>query len=278
MAVVPLDVTTEAGPARRTAPPPLPRPEPAPRRPRESFLRPLAAVLLALPLIAAAHHLRPAPFGDHLTRHARVAADSAQGAPRLRTRGGAVEAFDTALRWRHTREGRRPLAVLAAPGQALALWSDGMVTDTEGADGRAVRWHRVVPDAAAWLRTPGARGGAGVLQPLDPGGRMLAVVTPHRIAAYRTADGDLRWVLPARAGCAFEPATYVRRQSALLVAQPCADGADDAEGEVAWSEQIVAVDGLGRIVPRRTPLGNELPGTAGTARSTAPANPFASHR
>ncbi|MFJ8823555.1 hypothetical protein ACIREE_17385 [Streptomyces sp. NPDC102467] len=272
MAVVPLDVTTEAVPARRTARPPLPHPEPAPRRPRRALLRPLAAALLVLPLIAAAHHVRPAPFGDHLTRYARVAADPAPGALRLRTRGAAVEAYDTAVRWRHTREGRRPLAVLAAPGQALALWSDGMVTDTEGAQGRTVRWHRAIPGAAAWLRTPGAHDGAGVLQPLDPGGRMLAVITPHRIAAYRAADGDLRWVLPARAGCAFEPATYVRRASALLVAQPCADDT------VAWSERIVAVDGLGRIVPRRTPLGNELPGTADTGPSTAPANPFASHR
>ncbi|MGY0023054.1 hypothetical protein [Streptomyces sp. cg35] len=269
MAVVPLDVTTEAGPARQTVRPPLPPPEPTPRRPRPGLLLALAAALLALPLITAAHQARPAPYGDHLTRYARVAADPGESAPRLRTRGAAVEAYDTAVRWRHTREGRRPLAVLAAPGQAFALWSDGMVTDTESAGGRSVRWHRAIPDAAAWLRTPGARGGAGVLQPLDPEVRMLAVVTPRRIAAYRTADGDLRWVLPARAGCVFAPAAHLRRRTALLIAQPCADD------KVAWSERIVAVDSLGRIVPRRTPLGNELPGRS---RSEAPGNPLASHR
>ncbi|NEB79421.1 hypothetical protein G3I40_30005, partial [Streptomyces sp. SID14478] len=89
---------------------------------------------------------------------------------------------------------------------------------------------------------------------LDRGARMLAVVTPRRITAFRTADGDLRWVLPARAGCAFAPATSLRRANALLIAQPCADDT------VAWSERIVAVDGLGRIAAHRTPLGNELPG------------------
>lgn len=78
---------------------------------------------------------------------------------------------------------------------------------------------------------------------------MLAVVTPQRVAAYRTADGDLRWVLPAAPGCAFEPYRYARRSTALLIAQPCRDA-------VAWTEQMVAVDGLGRIVPDRTPLGN----------------------
>ncbi|MYW66604.1 hypothetical protein GTY65_21430 [Streptomyces sp. SID8379] len=227
-------------------------PQPSPRKPRRGLLVPVLTALLALPLITAAHYARPAPYGDHL---ARVAGDSGGPAPRVRTTGDAVEAYDaTGTRWRHTREGRRPLAVLPAPGHAFALWSDGLVTDTERAGGRAVRWHRAVPDADTWLRTPGARGGAGVLQPLDSGGRMLAVVTPRRIAAYRAADGDLRWVLPARAGCVFEPATYVRRENALLVAQPCGTAAG-----AAWTEQIVAVDGLGRIVPRRTPLGNELP-------------------
>ncbi|GAA2289595.1 hypothetical protein OKJ48_30890 [Streptomyces kunmingensis] len=270
MAVEPLDAATEAGPAQRTARPPLPPPGHAPGRPRRTLRLALAAALLAVPLLIAAHHARPAPYGDHLTRYARVAADSGEGAVRLRTRGAAVEAYDTSVRWRHTREGSRPLAVLAVSGQAFALWSDGMVTDTEGAEGRAVRWHRAIPDAAAWLRTPGARDGAGVLQPLDDSGtRMLAVVTPRRIAAYRTVDGDLRWVLPARAGCAFVPAAYLRRGSALLIAQPCTDAT------VAWSERIVAVDGLGRIVPRRAPLGNEL---SGRVRPDAVGKSFASHR
>ncbi|MFI7388763.1 hypothetical protein [Streptomyces sp. NPDC049813] len=269
MAVVPLDAACGTSPERAPLRPPPPPPGPPGRRPRGRLVLALTAALAAVPLLLAAHHVRPAPYGDHLTRHAR--ADTGPGASgvRLRTRGAAVEAYDTAVRWRHTREGRRPLAVLAGSGHAFALWSDGMVTDTEAARGRAVRWHRAVPDAAAWLRTPGAYGGAGVLQPLDPGARMLAVVTPDRIAAYRTADGDLRWVLPARAGCVFAPARHLRRSGALLVAQPCADPA------VAWSERIVAVDGLGRIVPRRRPLGNALPGRE-PARALE--NPVAPHR
>jgi hypothetical protein len=79
---------------------------------------------------------------------------------------------------------------------------------------------------------------------------MLAVVTPGRIAAYRTADGDLRWVLPAHGGCAFVPERAVRRGGALLLAQPCAAGEP-------WTAQIIGVDDLGRITPSRTPLGNE---------------------
>ncbi|TGA94409.1 hypothetical protein E2651_35265 [Streptomyces sp. MZ04] len=216
----------------------------------------MALALLALPLITAAHHSRPAPYGDHITVHARVAAAGA--APELRTKGHTVEAYDPATaraRWTYGREGHRPLALLPAPGHAVALWSDGLVTDTR-ADGSAVRWHRAIPGSAAWLRTPAARGGAGVLRPLDQRGRMIAVVTPHRIAAYRGVDGDLRWVLPARGGCAFEPARSVRHGNALLVAQPCGDAA------TPWTSQLIAVDDLGRIVPSRTPLGNELPGAA----------------
>ncbi|MFI6871846.1 hypothetical protein ACIBL6_00250 [Streptomyces sp. NPDC050400] len=250
MAVVPLDATRGTRPAQEV-PRPLRTARPAPpRRSRAGLVLPVLLALLALPLAAAAHHVRPTPYGDHLVR---VADRPGGPAPRLRTRGAAVEAYDTVTRWRHTRAGRRPLAVSAAPGQAFALWSDGLVTDTERADGRSVRWHRAIPDAAAWLRTPGARGGAGVLQPLDPGARMLAVVTPQRIAGYRTEDGDLRWVLPAREGCVFEPASFVRRGGVLLVAQPCTDPA------IAWSERIIAVDGLGRVVPGRTPLGNGMP-------------------
>ncbi|MFC8129080.1 hypothetical protein [Streptomyces sp. NPDC057302] len=218
---------------------------------------PVVLGLLALPLITAAHHSRPAPYGDHVTVHARVAHFAA--APALRTTGRAVQAYETATgrpRWTYTREGARPLTVLPAPGHAIALWSDGLVTDTARADGSAVRWHRAIPGSAPWLRSPAARGAAGVLQPLDPRGSMLAVITPQRIAAYRSADGDLRWVLPARPGCAFEPARSVRHGSALMLAQPCADAA------TPWTSQLIAVDGLGRIVPRRTPLGNELPGAA----------------
>ncbi|MFF8639227.1 hypothetical protein [Streptomyces sp. NPDC015345] len=214
---------------------------------------PVALALLALPLITAAHHSRPAPYGDRLIAHARVPDAGPGAAPALRTRGRAVQAYEPiggAIRWTYTREGRRPLTVLAAPGHAFTLWSDGLVTDTERDGGRSVRWHRAVPESAGWLRTPAALGGAGVLRPLAPGARMLAVVTPRRITAYRTADGDLRWVLPARRGCAFEPARSLHRDGALLVAQPCAGTA------ASWTAQVVAVDDLGRIVPGRTPLGN----------------------
>ncbi|MEV0119937.1 hypothetical protein AB0I16_00055 [Streptomyces sp. NPDC050703] len=229
-------------------------PPPAARRGTRIAL-PVALALLAVPLITAAHHSRPAPYGDRLTVHA----PGDGGATGLRTRGGAVEAYDRgsgAARWTYTRKGRASVTLLAAPGHAFALWSDGLVTDT-ARDGGSVRWHRAIPAGAAWLRTPGARGGAGVLRPLSPGARMLAVVTPHRIAAYRAADGDLRWVLPARPGCAFEPARALRRGGALMVAQPCTGRA------VPWTSQVIAVDDYGRIVPGRTPLGNGVPGRDG---------------
>ncbi|MEU5686858.1 hypothetical protein DEJ48_30345 [Streptomyces venezuelae] len=224
----------------------------APARRGTRIALPVALAVLALPLVTAAHHSRPAPYGDRLTVHARVDDARPGREPALRATGGAVRAYDEesgAPRWTYTRAGRRPVTLLSTPGHAVALWSDGLVTDTARADGRSVRWHRAVPASADWLRTPEARGGAGVLQPLTPDAAMLAVVTPHRIAAYRTSDGDLRWVLPARTGCAFEPARSVRRDGALLVAQPCT-------GPAAWTAQVVAVDDYGRIVPGRTPLGN----------------------
>lgn len=261
MSVVPFEVSA-SGPAR-----------PVPARRGSRLALPVVLGLLALPLITAAHHSRPAPYGDHLTVHARVA--DAAAAPELRTKGRAVEAYDPATgrpRWTHSREGARPLALLPAPGHAIALWSDGLVTDTARADGSSVRWHRAIPGSAPWLRSPAARGAAGVLQPLDPRGRMLAVVTPQRIAAYRSADGDLRWVLPAHRGCAFEPARSVRHGGALMVAQPCGDAA------TPWTSQLIAVDDLGRIVPRRTPLGNELPGGAPGGVGTRAENELAPHR
>ncbi|MER5886348.1 PQQ-binding-like beta-propeller repeat protein [Streptomyces sp. NPDC001941] len=230
----------------------------APARPARLALAVLSAVL-TVPLVTAAHHSRATPFGDRLTAHVlhapartRPAAGHAPGAePAVRVRGAVVEAYDRASgrgRWTHARDGRRALAVLPVPGHAVALWSDGFVTDTDRADGRRVRWHRAIPDF---------RGrGTGVLQALDPYGRMVAVVTPDRVAAYRSADGDLRWTLPARPGCAFAPARQVRARGALLIAQPCA-------GPEAWSEELVAVDDLGRIVPGRQPLGNALPGERG---------------
>lgn len=267
MSVVPFEVSGP-GPVR-----------PLPARRHSRLALPVALGLLALPLITAAHHSRPAPYGDHVTVHARVdGADGADGAattPELRTTGRAVQAYDPAsgrARWTYSREGARPLALLPAPGHAVALWSDGLVTDTAPADGSSVRWHRAIPDSASWLRSPAAHGATGVLQPLDPRARMLAVVTPGRIAAYRSADGDLRWVLPARRGCAFEPSRSVRHGGALMVAQPCDDAA------APWTSQLIAVDDLGRIVPRRTPLGNELPGGGAGDVPTRPGKELAPPR
>ncbi|MGW4880964.1 hypothetical protein ACWEPI_30925 [Streptomyces sp. NPDC004262] len=205
-------------------------------------------MLAGAAVLCAVRQDRPAPYGDHLT--------PGPAARTARAHGAAVEAYDgRTLRWRYARAGRRPLSVLPARGHAIAVWDDGLVTDT---DGRSVRWHRALPAATGWLRR---QGGTGVLRPLGRG--ILAVVTPDRIAAYRTADGDLRWVLPARAGCAFRPERAVRHGPALLVAQPCADG--------AWTAQLIAVDDLGRIVPDRAPLGNDRPGTGPTGPRTGKA-------
>ncbi|MFE9766251.1 hypothetical protein ACFYPC_17270 [Streptomyces sp. NPDC005808] len=272
MAVLPVEVTAthpqDATPAV-TAPaavvarapgrpvPVRPAPPHSPAARRHSvrrFLPPALALLLAAPLLAAVHQARPTPFGDHLTVHARV---DSHARPSLRTTKDAVEAYDETTgqpRWSYMREGRRPLAVVPARGDAIALWDDGLVTvtvtatDTARGGGGAVRWHRALPGATRWLA---ARGGSGVLRPLSA--RMLAVVTPHRIAAYRIADGDLRWVLPAGRGCEFVPTRALRHGTALLIAQPCpGDGGIDD-----WTAEIIAVDDLGRITPDRTPLGNE---------------------
>ncbi|MEU5713249.1 MULTISPECIES: PQQ-binding-like beta-propeller repeat protein [Streptomyces] len=202
------------------------------------------ALLLAvatLGLLEGARQMRPVPYGDRL-----LSAGPHAGVWAARVRDGAVAGHDSrtgALRWRYARVGHRPVDVVHARGEVIALWDDGLLTDT---DGRSVRWHRALPDAAEWLP---AQGGTGVLRPLGRG--ILAVVTPRRVTAYRTADGDLRWVLPARNGCAFRPEGAVRRGAALLLAQPCADA--------AWTGQLVALDDLGLIAPGRTPLGNDLP-------------------
>ncbi|WP_328428639.1 hypothetical protein [Streptomyces sp. NBC_00443] len=221
---------------------------------RSRLLPTFLALLLAPPLLAIAHHTRPAPYGDHLTVHAaapaRVRPATTPQQPQqpptpLRTRRAAIEArhpVTGAPLWRYAREGRRPLTSLHTRGEAITLWDDGMVTAT---DGRSVRWHRALPAADEWLP---AHGGAGVLHALGRG--MLAVVTPHRVAAYRIADGDLRWVLPAREDCAFEPARAVRHGKTLLLAQPCT--------RAVRTVQVIAVDGLGQITPHRRPLGNEV--------------------
>ncbi|MFJ9561989.1 hypothetical protein ACIRQQ_18320 [Streptomyces fuscichromogenes] len=220
-------------PEARAQHPRTARPEQSPKR----VLGAALGVLLAGAFLVLGYQVRPAPYGDHLT--------PGPPAHTARARGGVVEAYDGrgVLRWRYARAGRRPVGVLPTRGETITLWDDGLVTDT---DGRSVRWHRALPAATAWLR---ARGGAGVLRPLGRG--ILAVVTPARIAAYRTADGDLRWVLPARPGCAFRPERAVRHGAVLLVAQPCAHG--------AWTAQLVAVDDLGGVAPHRTPLGNDRP-------------------
>ncbi|MET9518810.1 hypothetical protein [Streptomyces sp. NPDC002994] len=233
-------------------------PRPPRPRPRPRLALTLAAAALALPLVTAAHQARPAPYGDRLTAHTPTARPD----PALRIRGEAVEAYDrtSGLRhWTHARAGRRALALRPAPGHAFVLWSDGLVTDTARTDGRTVHWHRAVPGLSHWLAAGGQDRAAGVLQPLDPAAGMLAVVTPQRIAAYRTVDGDLRWVLPAEPGCAFDARRTVRNGGALLVAQPCGAGA-------SWTAELIAVDDLGRIVPDRTPLGNALPGDGTRAR------------
>ncbi|MEU2064906.1 hypothetical protein [Streptomyces sp. NPDC013455] len=233
---------------RRTAPAPDPDPSPPASAPAPAATTPgagprrvavalLLAVLVA-GLLGAAHRLRPAPYGDRILHGREPDADP---------RGAAVAVHGSrtgAPPWRYARAGHRPVAVLHARAEVIALWDDGLLTAT---DGRSVRWHRALPDAAEWLP---AQGGAGVLRPLGRG--ILAVVTPPRVTAYRTADGDLRWVLPARRGCAFRPEGAVRRGTALLIAQPCADD--------AWTGQLVALDDLGRIAPGRTPLSNDLPG------------------
>ncbi len=140
--------------------------------------------------------------------------------------------------------------MLAAPGHAFTLWSDGLVTDTERDGGGAVRWHRAIPESAGWLRTPAARGGTGVLRPLTSGAGMLAVITPRRIAAYRTADGDLRWVLPPAA------AAPSHRPARSTGTAPSWSPSPARAPAASWTAQVVAVDDLGRIVPGRTPLGN----------------------
>ncbi len=257
-----------AGPGSANPRTPTARPPRASRVPPGRALRialTLATAALALPLVTAAHQARPAPYGDRLTAHSAAARPD----PALRITGEAVEAYDgrTGRRhWTHTRLGRRLLAVRPASGHAFALWSDGLVTDTARTTGRTVRWHRAVPGLAHRLAAGGPGRATGVLQPLGPGTGMLAVVTPQRIAAYRTVDGDLRWVLPAAPGCAFDARRTARTGGALLVAQPCGAAA-------SWTTELVAVDDLGRIAPGRTPLRNTRPGDGtmpGPAAEAAP--------
>jgi hypothetical protein len=212
------------------------------------------AAVLALPLVTAAHHTDRTPYGDRFDSSAGHRA----GPAAVRIRGAVVEAYDSgtgARRWTYGRRGSRPLALYRAPGHTFALWADGLLTD---AGPHRVRWHRAVPGLRGWLARRPERA-AGVLKPLDADAGMLAVVTPERVSAFRAADGDLRWLLPARDGCAFDPARSARTDGVLLLAQPCRD-------RDSWSQELAAVDGLGKITPGRTPLGNELPGERPTDR------------
>ncbi|MER5406695.1 hypothetical protein [Streptomyces sp. NPDC002769] len=224
-------------------------PEPPPPAVRRRTARGLLLVAVAL-LLAVAHQARPAPYGDRLVLHARGEHPQdtpLPSRPPLRTTGATVEAYDAATgraRWTYARQGHRPLAVLPARGDAIALWDDGLVTDTTRRDGSAVRWHRALPGTARWLADHEA---AGVLRLLGDG--MLAVITPERVAVYRVADGDLRWILPARPGCRFAPARAVRHGAVLLIARPC-------PAEDRWTAGLVAVDDLGVVAPHRAPLGN----------------------
>ncbi|MER7760074.1 hypothetical protein [Streptomyces sp. NPDC097619] len=208
------------------------------------------AALAAVPLAqTAARHPDPAPYGDRITPHPGPPAPAAAAEPVPRLAGPAVEARRPGTgrpAWTYRREGSRPLDLRAVPGHAFTLWDDGLVTDTTPTG--TVRWHRAVP---ALPDRP-----TGALQPLDPAGRMLAVITPRHVSAYRTADGDLRWVLTAREGCVHDPTRQARIGAVLLLARPCADP------DAPWTDTLVAVDALGRLSPHRRPLGNGLPGEA----------------
>ncbi|WP_405832344.1 hypothetical protein [Streptomyces sp. NBC_01176] len=158
--------------------------------------------------------------------------------------------------------------MLPARGDAIALWDDGLVTGTTRRDGSVVRRHRALPGTARRHRAlPGTarrladHEATGVLRLLGEG--MLAVITPERVAAYRVADGDLRWILAARPGCRFAPARAVRHGTVLLIARPC-------PAEDRWTAGLVAVDDLGVVAPHRTPLGN---GRRGERHSAEPPRP-----
>ncbi|MFE2136093.1 hypothetical protein ACFW9X_23355 [Streptomyces sp. NPDC059466] len=148
--------------------------------------------------------------------------------------------------------------MLPARGHAIALWDDGLVTDTTRRDGSAVRWHRALPGAGRWLADHEA---TGVLRLLGDG--VLAVITPERVAAYRLADGDLRWTVPTRPGCRFVPARAVRHGAVLLIARPC-------PAEDRWTAGLVAVDDLGVVTPNRAPAADGRRGERHSAEHPRP--------
>lgn len=107
-----------------------------------------------------------------------------------------------------------------------------------------------VPHAAPRLRTDG-----DALRAHDPHRRLLgrgrpAVVTPRLCAAHRIADGDLRTCCPRATAAASSPDVPYITPSRSSSPGPA---------PAAWTAQLVALDDLGRIAPRRGPLGSEVP-------------------
>ncbi|MFG2298162.1 hypothetical protein [Streptomyces sp. NPDC048603] len=222
---------------------------PATRRParRPPALLAVAAFLAVLATLLAA--LSPAtPYGDRLTARPPAAGPAGaayelphlQPAYRLTLDRDAVHAHTPGSdrpAWTYAREGRRPVAVRSAPGHAFTLWDDGMVTDTvreSGTGDPVVRWHRAAPGA----------GTDGSLASLGADGRMLVVVTPARALGFRAEDGDLRWIVTARKGCAFRPGEAPPAvDRLLLLAQDCADP------DVPWTLRTVPLGEQGRIKP-----------------------------
>ncbi|MFD7335914.1 hypothetical protein ACFV98_07905 [Streptomyces violascens] len=78
---------------------------------------------------------------------------------------------------------------------------------------------------------------------------LLTDTGPRRVRRHRAVPG-------LRGRLARQPE---RAAGVLLLAQPCREGD-------SWSQEPAAVDGLGKITPGRTPLGNELPGGRPTDR------------
>ncbi|MEV7615353.1 hypothetical protein [Streptomyces sp. NPDC089799] len=243
--IAPTGATAPADTASTAAGAPAPARRRWARRP--PALLAVAAFLAVLAALLAG--LSPAtPYGDRLT--ARQPAAGPEGAAyevphgrpayRLALDRDAVHAYapdGTRPAWTYAREGRRPVAVRSAPGHAFTLWDDGMVTDTvrrAGTGDPVVRWHRTAPGA----------GTEGSLASLGADGRMLVVVTPARALGYRAEDGDLRWIVTARKGCAFRPGEAPPTvDRLLLLAQDCDDP------DMPWTLRTVAVGEQGRIKP-----------------------------
>ncbi|MFD9633614.1 hypothetical protein [Streptomyces violascens] len=158
---------------------------------------------------------------------------------------------------------RTRLALTQSPPYSLCRWSPPSTTPTGP---RAATASTAPPgtgqdrrraSAAGWPGGPSAPPGCSRRSTRTPA--RIAAVTSERGSAFRAADGDLRRLPAARDGCAFDPACSARTDRVRLLAQPCRD-------RDSWSQEPAAVDGLGKITPGRTPLGNELPGERPTDR------------